>query len=363
MASGVLHNCLVTENDGGSDGEFYNGTVVGNNGGASGAAYNSILYYNAGGNYGDGTSLNYCCTTPLPTNGVGNIAVDPQMASLTHLSSTSPCIGAGSPAYATGVDIDGEPWANPPCIGADQLTHGSATGGITVRIWADYSNVIVGFVVSLAAEVEGRLSSSVWDFGDGMNRTNQPYVSHAWSSPGIYTVRLTAYNDSHSEGVSTTRTIHVWAQDAPVVYHVNQANPNPVFPYTNWASAATTIQDAIDAAPPGGLGTVVLVTNGIYATGGRAVAGTMTNRVAVDKPLTLLSVNGPNFTIIQGRQAPGGGNGDGAIRCVYLTNGAVLSGFTLTNGATRGWGTGIGGVRRPVVGSGANLQPRWLPTV
>jgi hypothetical protein len=106
------------------------------------------------------------------------------------------------------------------------------------------------------------------------------------------------------------------------VHYVDVKSINATPPFTNWTTAATNIQDAVDAAVAGD---EIVVTNGIYATGGRGG-----NRVEVDKPLNIRSVNGPQFTTIDGGYE---------FRCVYLTNGAALSGFTLTNGrAPRGAG-------------------------
>jgi hypothetical protein len=227
-------------------------------------------------------------------------------------------------------DIDGEPWGRPPSMGCDEYFVGSVTGELTAAISAAYTNVAVGFCVDLAARIDGRTSASVWDFGDGVIVSNRPYASHAWNVAGSQVVVLTTYNESHPEGVKATLTVQV--QDAPIHY-VSLDSSNAVAPYSSWTTAVGDIQSAVDAATlPGAL---VLVNDGSYSIGGRSVYGTMTNRVVVDRPVVVQSVNGPAKTVIVGAQAPAGGNGDAAVRCVYLADNVSLSGFTLTNGATR----------------------------
>ena len=124
------------------------------------------------------------------------------------------------------------------------------TGALSAAIVTSYTNVAVGFAVDFQAVIEGRVSASRWDFGDGVVVSNRPYASHAWSAAGDYVVELRAYNESHPEGVSAVVTIRV----SPLVVYVSASSVNPVPPYGSWATAATNIQDAVDAGCGRGAG-------------------------------------------------------------------------------------------------------------
>ena len=342
---GTLYNCMLTGNSayygggGVSDGTLYNCTLTGNSASHSGGGashcmlYNCIVYYNDaafGPNYYSHSIFNYSCTTPDP-GGSGNITSEPQLASFSHLAVGSPCQGAGHSDYATGTDIDGEMWHVPPSMGCDEVVAGAITGTLSVSAWAVPTNVAVGFSIRFQADILGRTTRSVWDFGDGTVLSNRPHALHVYASPGVYAVWVQAYNESYPQGIMATVTVRVAAQ---VIHHVKLGNATPIAPYTSWETAATNIQDALDAADQAGA--LVLVSNGIYATGGRVVYGGLTNRLAITKPVTVRSVNGPAITIIQGA----GPVGDSAVRCAYVGSHAVLEGFTLTHGATRSSGNG-----------------------
>ena len=111
--------------------------------------------------------------------------------------------------------------------------------------------------------------------------------------------------------------------------YVWQSSPSPASPYSSWATAAHNIQDAVDAATNG---EIVIVAAGIYSNEVRVTPDfTLSNRLVITKKITVKSEEGPDKTVIVGA----GPNGSQAIRCVYMTNGASLIGFTLSNGHTR----------------------------
>lgn len=360
----LLRNCLVISNlaqlgGGVFQGLVLNSAIIGNRslGIGSGAAYatlinctvvsnwsssatvqtrhtNSILYHNASGNYSGGT-FSFSCTTPLPA-GTGNISTVPQLfADAVHLQSTSPCRNTGA-NLSVGTDIDGHTWANPPSIGCDEW------GGKPIIISQprlQLTNNPIGYAISVTAAGEDPLAY-YW-FHNGFPIDNDDHFSQAsslqlvatgvgeWSAGGYHVVL------SNSFGVVTSAVAQLTAR------FVNVSNNTPAAPYTSWANAATNIQDAIDTASADEL---VLVTNGIYRTGGKVMAGDLTNRVAINKAIIVQSINGPEATIVEGNWNPTVTNGPAAVRCAWLTNGAGLSGFTLRGGATRANAGDGGGV-------------------
>jgi len=100
-----------------------NCTIFGNSaservGGAFGSLNNCIVYFNAAPdqpNYWTNGTLNYTCTYPMPTNGVGNITnaplfVDTNNWANLRLRPASPCIDAGNNDFVTWLtDLDGNP--------------------------------------------------------------------------------------------------------------------------------------------------------------------------------------------------------------------------------------------------------------
>lgn len=105
----MLNNCTLSGN-----------SVTSPSGSGGGASYatlnNCIIYYNiapTGGNYFSST-LNYCCTTPLPGVGTGNFTNAPlfvdQAGANLRLQTNSPCINAGNNVYVVGAtDLEGNP--------------------------------------------------------------------------------------------------------------------------------------------------------------------------------------------------------------------------------------------------------------
>jgi len=107
-------------------------------------------------------------------------------------------------------------------------------------------------------------------------------------------------------------------------------------PFSDWGTAATNIQDAVDLA---GAGSTVWVSNGVYQSGWRTnyPPGTvLMSRLVITNAVTVRSLDpDPAQTVIKGSRDPDTqSNGSNAVRCVYMSGGASLIGFTVTNGAT-----------------------------
>jgi parallel beta-helix repeat protein len=217
----------------------------------------------------------------------------------------------------------------------------SSVATLTVMIAAGISSqpasqaALIGGMAMLSASVNGTYLGYQW-FNNGLPLSDNGHFSGS-TTPTLSVLNVQPndaggyvlfVSNALSSATSLIASLTPLSVPGPSVRYVNVSNANPVTPYLDWSTAATNIQDAIDAAVNGDS---ITVTDGVYQAGGRVVYGSLTNRVVINKAVTVLSVNGLAATVIRGNRVLG----NNAVRCAYLTNNAVLTGFTLTGGATR----------------------------
>jgi hypothetical protein len=291
-------------------------------------ATNSISYYNFAGNFFSGNTMSYCCTTPAVA-GTGNIVGAPLFfLDRIHLSLGSPGIGAGT-TPVTSTDIFGKTWSSPPSMGCAETAGLPYVSPPQVQLTKNP----IGFTTT-ALSLGSEPLTYTW-LRNGVPLEDDGHFTGTQST-NLIAAGITFADSGYYQLVASNNAGAVTSAIGRVVIHcVDAAGTTPVAPYTTWDTAAMNIQDAIDAAVAG---EIVLVTNGVYSAGGKAEGNDLTNRVALDKAIVMSSANGYKSTVIEGHWDPAT-NGPTAVRCAWLADGAVLSGFTLRNGAT--WGGGL----------------------
>ena len=316
---------------------------------------NSILYYNfgaMGSNWYDslgGMTYRYCATTPAHS-GEGNMTADPRLAGIgnPHILTNSPCISAGTNAFAAGTDIDGEPRLNGSRvdIGCDEMYPTNLLGPLVAAIFAPVTNAGVGAPIDLFSAVQGKIIRLRWTIQTGTTpRTvlNAYSVTHAWSNNGDYTVVLAAFNGSMS--ASATVIVHV----ASVTTNYVALDGAHIPPFLSWDTAATSIIAALQYTSAGNL---IIVSNGTYyernevvvnrnvtlqslTNLGATMHGNWAHRVLrIDAPRAVVD----GFYIFRGDAATSiGGQGGGVV----LNGGGVLINCTVRDNRSPDYGGGI----------------------
>lgn len=224
----TLYDCTLTGNEYGvANSTLYNCTLTGN---MIGAAYstlnNCIVYFNTETNYEPFSTLNYCCTTPMP-NGKGSITNAPLLIADSggnlRLQSNSPCINAGNNAYvATTTDMDGRTrvFGAAVDIGAYEFNPGA-------------SGEFIGWLQHYGLPTEGSADFSDFD-KDGLNNWEE------WRCQTIPTNAMSALRLVGVKPTGTNVTI-TWQSVAGLHYSLERATD-----VTRFLPVATGIMGQVD---------------------------------------------------------------------------------------------------------------------
>ena len=334
--SSVLQACLVMGHSTGANVSTNLNCTFSRNGTAAQGCYstNCIFWFNQSPGYG--TRVN-CMLPPEDLEvlrDARNVWLYPNLLSDGyHVAADSPCFGRATNTFGSGSDLEGQPWSSPLAIGCLE----SNPQPVIVsgpRVWPSSTPG----QAQVAVEVAGQTPHCWWtkdgaliEEGTHYRNAHTSRLSVLGFGPADAGAYQVVASNSFGMATSTAATIQVAC--------VNPASGSPSAPYATWETAARSIQDAIDAVPAQG---VIIVTNGVYNTGGRRVLGVATtNRIVLDKPVTLLSTGGAEVTVIEGEWDAVLTNGPASVRCAWVGEGAIIGGFTLRNGSAVSHGGGV----------------------
>lgn len=232
----------------------------------------------------------YSFTRPLMT-GTGNVTADIAFkAGSCELPAGSPTIGNG--------DVEGWMADAKDLKGVDRLRDGKVDMGAftylppalacSISCAAD-KTVLDAIDATITSSVEGKTEGLVYSWKvNGVEAGTDASFNFVTAIPGAYSVVLDVENGSGDTATSEPIVFTV----VPLKIYVDAANEHPVAPYGTLESAATNLQDAVDASMAG---CTILVKPGTYVLGKTLY---ITHRLAIlslgTRDDTVIHVNG-NF--------------------------------------------------------------------
>jgi len=237
-----LNNCTLTGNSA-------TGTYAGGGGAYSCRLNNCITYFNYATNGPNFdayySTLNYCCTTPQPYYGVGNITNAPLFVSTNgwanlHLQSNSPCINAGNNSYATNAtDLDGNPRiaSGTVDIGAYEF---QSPASVISYAWLHQFNLPINAATDSAdPDGDGMSNRQEWIAGtDPTDATSAlRLLTPVITPPGA----LLRWSSDTNHVYSILRAISL---KSPAAFTVVCTNLPGLSPTTTWLDTTATLQGA-----------------------------------------------------------------------------------------------------------------------
>lgn len=326
-----LENCTISGNYCGSASGAYAGGLKGS---AAEKLYNVVLWGNSSaGPYADyyldaGADVRHSILQPAYAGGVNCKAEDPAFVNAAaenyRLTSVSPCIGAGTNLDWMTASLTNDLDGNPRISGAtvDMGCYELDVEALSCELFADRTVGFFPHSVTFTSTVAGTDLAGLyyrWSFTNSAVVNDQGFgkdeVTFSYGQAGLYTVTLVV---SNSAGAVATRTREDYIRVGVGTAYVARAGNRDAYPYASWATAASNMQDAVDACVDGSL---VIVSNGTYS---------LPRQVTVSNALTIRSRQGRDSVLLD----------SAGLRAFYIADsGAVIDGFTITGGSAGG-GTG-----------------------